>query len=77
MTALRLRWTLGVAAFLLPTLATVAGQLLSLHLSGRWVYIELVAAVLVCGGIVLTAPCAWRKRLVLLARTRGAAAAER
>ena len=69
MTALRLRWILGIAAFLLPTLATVAGHLLSLHLSGRWVYVELASAMLVCGGIVLTAPCAWWKRLALLAGT--------
>lgn len=69
MTALRLRWILGIAVFLLPTLVTVADHLLSLHLSGRWVYIELVTAVLVCGGIALTAPCVWWKRLALLAGT--------
>jgi hypothetical protein len=69
MTALRLRWTFGIAALLLPTLATLADHLLSLHLSGRWIYIELASAVLVCGGIVLTAPCAWWKRFALLAGT--------
>jgi 4-amino-4-deoxy-L-arabinose transferase-like glycosyltransferase len=59
---------MGIAALLLPSVATLADHLLSLHLSGRWVYIEFFAAVLVCGGIVLTAPCvAWWKRLALLA----------
>jgi hypothetical protein len=69
MNALRLRWVLGIAAFLLPTLTTVTDQLLSLHLSGRWLYIELVTAALVCGGIALTAPCVWWKRLALVAAT--------
>lgn len=69
MTAPRLRWTLGIGAFLLPTLVTVADRLLSLHLSGRWLYVVLLAAVLVCGGVALTAPCVWWKRLALLGGT--------
>jgi hypothetical protein len=69
MTALRLRWILGIAVFLLPTLVTAADHFLSLGLSGRWVYIAFAAGMLVCGGIVLTTPCVWWKRLVLLAGT--------
>ena len=69
MTALRLRWIFGITAFLLPTLATAADHVLSLQLSGRWVYIELATALLLCAGVVLTAPCAWWKRLALLAGT--------
>jgi len=60
---------LGVAAFLLPTLVTVTDRLLSLHLSGRWLYVALLAALLVCGGIALTAPCVWWKRLAILGGT--------
>jgi hypothetical protein len=66
MTTPQLSWVLGIAALLLPTLLTVADRLFSLHLSGRWLYVALVAAVLVCGSIALTAPCVWWKRLALL-----------
>jgi hypothetical protein len=69
MTAPRLRWIIGIGAFLLPTLVTVADHLLSMHLSGRWLYAALLAAVLVCGAIALTAPCAWWKRFALLGGT--------
>jgi len=69
MTTLPLRWILGIAVFLLPTFSTLADRLFSLHLSGRWLYVQVAAVVLVCGGIVLTAPCARWKRVALLSGT--------
>ena len=69
MTALRIRWILGIAAFLLPTFSTLADHLFSWHLSGRWLYVELAAVVVVCGGIALIAPLTWWKRLVVLLGT--------
>jgi hypothetical protein len=69
MSALRLRWILGISVFLLPTFSTLADRVFSLHLSGSWLYVELAAVVIICGGIALSAPFVWWRRLALLLGT--------
>lgn len=62
---MRARWIVGLAGFMLPTLLMGADRLLSLHLPGSLLYVDLIAAAVICSVAALTAPLKWPARLAL------------